>query len=91
MQRLFCFLACACTYRVVLEEQLAPLILDVEEEAEDEDDVGEGDEADHHEATVHGHPPPLLTNHQREAKSGHSPWVSHLHLKQNKVEWVAQW
>ncbi len=43
-------------YRVILEEELAPLVLDVEEEAEHEDDVGEGDETDHHQPAVHRHP-----------------------------------
>jgi hypothetical protein len=42
-------------YRVILEEQLAPLVLDVEEEAEDEEEVSERDKDDHHEAAVQRH------------------------------------
>jgi hypothetical protein len=55
---LFCaiFLCSFSLYRVILEEELAPLVLDVEEESEHQDDVGEGDETDHHQPAVHRHP-----------------------------------
>ena len=41
------------TYRVILKEQVTPLILDIEEEGEDQDDVDHGDEAHDDQATVH--------------------------------------
>ena len=41
------------TYRVVLEEQVTPLMLNIEEEGEDQDDVDHGDEAHDDQATVH--------------------------------------
>ena len=44
------------SYRVVFEEDIAPFILDVEEETEHEEDVDGGNEEDDHEATVE--PPP---------------------------------
>jgi hypothetical protein len=48
--------ACAIpSYRIVLEEQLAPLVLDVEKEAKDEDDVGEGDQTNDDQSAVDGH------------------------------------
>ncbi len=60
-------------YRVILEEELAPLILDIEEEAEHEDDVGEGDETDHHQPAVHRHP-----HLQRRRRSVFSRWRAKL-------------
>ena len=43
-------------YRHIFEEQVAPLVLDVEEEAEDEGEVHDADEHHHHHARVYGHP-----------------------------------
>ena len=40
------------TNREVFEEQIAPVVLDIEEEAEDEDHVHEADEDDHHHPRV---------------------------------------
>lgn len=39
-------------FRHIFEEQVAPLILDVEEEAEDEHHVHQADEDDHHHPRV---------------------------------------
>ena len=41
----------------VLEEEVAPVVLDVEEEAKDEAEVHQADEDDHHHPTVYGHLP----------------------------------
>ena len=43
------------TYRVVLEEQVTPLMLNIEEEGEDQDNVDNGDEAHDDQATVQLH------------------------------------
>ena len=40
-------------YRIILEEDMAPLILDKEEDGDDADDHGAGDADDDYEATVH--------------------------------------
>ena len=45
----------SCPYSKVLEEQVAPVVLDVEEEAEDEDHVHEADKDDDDHASVDGH------------------------------------
>ena len=44
------------THREVFEEEIAPVVLDIEEEAEDEDHVHEADEDDHHHPRVDRHP-----------------------------------
>ena len=41
------------TYRVILEEYMAPLIVNKEEEGEGDDDEGADDEDHHHHPTVH--------------------------------------
>ena len=41
----------------VLEEEVAPVVLDVEEEAKDKAEVHQADEDDHHHPTVYGHLP----------------------------------
>ena len=40
-------------YRVILEEYMAPLIVNKEEEGEGDDDEGADDEDHHHHPTVH--------------------------------------
>ena len=50
-------------YRHVLEKQLTPVILHVEEKAKHKDYVHQADEDDHHHATVHLHPVCLLSLH----------------------------
>ena len=49
---------CHDTFRKVLEEQITPVVLDVEEHAEDDGEVHEADEDDHHHARVDPHPAP---------------------------------
>ena len=44
------------THRHIFEEKIAPFILNVEEEAEDEGEVHDADEHHHHHARVYGHP-----------------------------------
>ena len=44
------------THREILEEQITPVVLDVEEHAEDDGEVHEADEDDDHHARVN--PPP---------------------------------
>ena len=61
-------------YRVILEEQLAPLVLDVEEEAEDEEEVAQRDEDDDHEAAVHRHLAHPAAHHIKESRE---PVFSH--------------
>ena len=41
------------TDRVVFEEQVAPLVLDIEEEREHDDDVDHRDEGHDHKTAVH--------------------------------------
>ena len=41
------------SHRVVPEEKVAPLILDIEEQGEHDHDVDEGDEGHNHQSTVH--------------------------------------
>ena len=48
----------AFTYRHVFKEQVAPLILHIEEEPEDESDVHDADEEDHDHPRVDGEPVP---------------------------------
>ena len=48
----------AFTYRHVFKEQVAPLILHIEEEPEDECDVHDADEEDHDHPRVDGEPVP---------------------------------
>ena len=43
-------------YREVLEQKIAPVILDVEEESKDKDDVHQRDGDDNNQASVHRHP-----------------------------------
>ena len=47
-------------YRKIAEEYVAPVVLDVEEEAEDEDDVYGRDEENDHDPAVHPAPAPRL-------------------------------
>ena len=44
------------THREVFEEEIAPVVLDIEEEAEDEHHVHEADEDDDHHPRVDRHP-----------------------------------
>ena len=46
------------THREVFEEEIAPVVLDIEEEAEDEHHVHEADEDDDHHPRVNRHPDP---------------------------------
>ena len=46
------------SYRHILKQKIAPLILDVEEEPEDESDVHDADEEDHDHPGVDGEPVP---------------------------------
>ncbi len=39
--------------RIVFEEQVAPFVLDIEEEREHDDDVGHGDEGYNDKSAVH--------------------------------------
>ena len=41
------------SHRVVPEEEVAPLVLDIEEQGEHDHDVDEGDEGHNHQSTVH--------------------------------------
>jgi len=69
-------------YRIVLKEELAPLVLDVEEEAKDEEEVAEGDEDDHHEAAVHGHPPHPLFNRPKVLRGDKNFTISFASINQ---------
>ena len=40
------------TDRIVLEEEIAPVVLDIEEEAKDQGEIHEADEDDHNHPTV---------------------------------------
>ena len=51
------------TDREIFEEQIAPVVLDIEEEAKDEHHVHEADEDDHHHTRVNRHPYPPLRPH----------------------------
>ena len=53
------------THSEVFVEQVAPVVLDIEEETKDEDHVHEADEDNHHHARVDRHPHhlPLLPHH----------------------------
>ena len=44
------------TDREIFEEQIAPVVLDIEEKAKDEDHVHEADEDHHHHPRVDRHP-----------------------------------
>ena len=44
------------TDREIFEEQIAPVVLDIEEEAKDEHHVHEADEDHHHHPRVNRHP-----------------------------------
>ena len=51
-------------YREVFEEKITPIVLDIEEEAKDEDHVHEADEDDHHHPRVDRHSDlPLTLSH----------------------------
>ena len=55
-------------YREVFEEKITPIVLDIEEEAKDEDHVHEADEDDHHHPRVDRHPQlPLRPLHWHES------------------------
>ena len=43
-------------HRKVFEEEVAPVVLDIEEEAKDKAEVHQADEDDHHHPTVYRHP-----------------------------------
>ena len=45
-------------YRHVLEEKVTPIILDIEQQAEDQHQVSQANEDDHHHAAVHREPLP---------------------------------
>ena len=54
------------TFRKVLEEQITPVILYIEEHAEDDGEVHEADEDDHHHARVNPHPTPHVWKPKKE-------------------------
>ena len=41
------------SYRVILEQKITPLVLDVHQKSEDEDDVADSDKADNYKSAVH--------------------------------------
>ena len=65
----FPFWYASCTDRIICKEDIAPLILKIEEEREHDDHEGTGDAGHHHQATVH-HAYSLLSDVQRMAMWG---------------------
>ena len=51
------------TDREIFEEQIAPVVFDIEEEPKDEHHVHEADEDHHHHPRVNRHPHPPLRPH----------------------------
>ena len=58
------------TFRKILEEQITPVILYVEEHAEDDGEVHEADEDDHHHARVNPYPTSHIWKQQKEMLRG---------------------